>query len=85
MKSRIAEELARDLHTLLKTLKDEATEPEHYDVLKAVAIAEKEAKDGKQPSALRSISKEAGKWVIDIAGKIGVSVATEALKKAIGM
>jgi hypothetical protein len=80
-----AQALARDLNTLLKALKDEATEPEHYDALKAVAIAEKEAKDGDQPSALRQLSKEAGKWALGVASTIAVPVAIEALKKAIGL
>lgn len=39
-------------------------------------------KSAKKVSTLEYLSK-ASTWVLDIAGKIGVNVATEALKKAI--
>ncbi len=76
--------LAVELSKLRQKLKDEATEAEHYSSMGAIASAESCAKKGDGPGALEYLSK-AGKWALDIANKIGVPVATEALKKAIGL
>jgi len=46
-----------------------------------VADAEDAASDGDAPTALRYL-KSAGTWTLGIADKIGVSLATEVLKKA---
>jgi hypothetical protein len=76
--------LAAQLSTLRLKLKDEATGPEHYSSMGAVASAETCAKKGDGEDALEHLAK-AGKWALGIAEKIGVPVATEALKKAIGL
>ncbi len=49
---------------------------------RAIASAESCAKKGDGPGALEYLSK-AGKWALGIAEKIGVPVATEALKVAV--
>ncbi len=74
--------LAAELSKLRLKLKDEATEAEHYSSMGAVASAESCAKKGDGPGALEHLSK-AGKWALGIAEKIGVPVATEALKVAV--
>ncbi len=76
--------LARELAELRSKLANEAKEPEHYISINTVASAESCAKKGNGPKALEYLSK-AGKWVLDNATKIGVPVATEALKKALGL
>jgi len=47
-------------------------------------MAAKAAKEGNGPKALEYL-KAAGKWAMDTATKVGVSVASDALTKAIGM
>ena len=49
-----------------------------------VAMAEKAAKEGDGPKALEYL-KAAGKWALDTATKIGSSVASAAITKAIGV
>jgi len=55
-----------------------------FELRGAVASAESCAKKGDGSGALEYLSK-AGKWAIDVATTIGVPVATEALKKVIGL
>lgn len=74
--------LAAELSKLRLKLRDEATEAEHYSSMGAIASAESCAKKGDRPRALEYLSK-AGKWALDIAEKISVPVATEALKVAV--
>ena len=74
--------LASELFELQSKLKDEAIEPEHYSSLAEIAHAEKYAKKGDGAKALEHLSK-AGKWTLDIATKIGVPVAIEALKRGL--
>lgn len=75
-------ELVSELSELRRKLKEEATKPEHDISIGAIAAAEKSAKEENGPKTLEYLSK-AGKWALDIATKIGVSVATEALKAAV--
>ncbi len=78
--SKLAEELAE----LRLKLKKDATEPEHDISIGAIASAESSAKKGNGPETLELLSK-AGKWALDVAIKIGIPVATEALKTALGL
>ena len=71
--------LAFELSKLRLKLKEEASEPEHDSSIGAIASAESYAKKGDGPKVLEYLSK-AGKWALDTATKIGVPVATEALK-----
>ena len=75
---------AADLQTLRTKLKSEAVEIEHDAAVGAIAAAEKAAKDGDGVQALAALSN-AGKWAFDNASKIGVGVATAALKVALGL
>jgi len=71
--------LASELVELQSKLIKEATEPEHYSSLAEIGHAENSAKKGDGAKALEHLSK-AGKWTLDIAEKIGVPVAIDALK-----
>ena len=76
--------LADDLVKLRAALRREATEPEHDVAIGNVSMAAKAAKEGNGPKALEYL-KAAGKWALDTATKVGVSVASDALTKAIGV
>jgi hypothetical protein len=76
------ESLASQLETLRAALRKEASEPEHDVALGAVAAAQSAAKKKDGPKTLEYLAT-AGKWTLDIATKIGVPIAIEALKRAI--
>ena len=76
--------LAGELSTLRQHLRQEAVEPEHDVAIGAVANAEVAAKEGNGPKTLEWLGK-AGNWTLDNAAKIGVGVATAALKTALGL
>jgi len=76
--------LAIELSTLRPHLRQEAVEPEHDVAVGAVANAEVAAKEGNGPKTLEFLSK-AGQWTLDNATKIGVGIATAALKTALGL
>jgi len=76
--------LATELTTLRRHLRQEAVEPEHDVAIGAVANAEVAAKEGDGPKTLEWLGK-AGKWSLDNATKIGVGIATSALKTALGL
>jgi uncharacterized protein YjbI with pentapeptide repeats len=76
--------LATQLATLRQHLRQAAVEPEHDAAIGAIAQAEMAAKEGNGPQVLEQLSK-AGRWALDNAEKIGVGVATEALKTALGL
>jgi uncharacterized protein YjbI with pentapeptide repeats len=76
--------LAAELVRLREAMSQEAKEPDHYVALGEVAKAEQAAK-AKDSSKVAESLKAAGKWALDTATKIGTSLATEAIKKSIGM
>jgi hypothetical protein len=78
------QQLARELGRLNDTLRAEAKEPEHQMAIGAISAAEAEAKRGNGPKALEYL-KNAGAWVFDVATKIGVNVASGAMKSVLGM
>ncbi len=78
-------ELADQLSTLRTALKREAADSDDYDIeIGAIAAAQRSAAAGDGPKALEQLS-QAGTWVLDVATKVGVPVAVEALKHALGM
>jgi hypothetical protein len=77
---RLAQELAQ-LRSVMKAEAEGTTEQD--EAIGAVAAAEKAAGRGDGTAALQRL-KAAGKWSLGIAEKIGVSVATEAIKAAMG-
>lgn len=76
--------LADELAKLQQAMKGEAHQAEQYASLSHVAAAELEAKKGDGPKTLEYLAK-AGNWALEIASKITVSMASEALKKAMGL
>lgn len=76
--------LATELAALRDAMRQEASSAEHDVSIGQVAMAEKAAKEGNGPSALEHL-KSAGKWAFDVATKIGVGVATVAVKSALGL
>lgn len=76
--------LAAELRQLRNSMRAEAEKAEHDVALGAVASAEAAAENGDGPGALSHL-KTAGHWALDVATKIGVNVATAAIKSATGM
>lgn len=76
--------LAGDLLKLRQAMSEEAREPTHYIALGEVAKAE-EAATAKDSSKVAESLKGAGKWALDVATKIGASLATEAIKESMGI
>jgi hypothetical protein len=77
------EKLAKDLATLRAELGKQAAQPEQFEAAAAIARAETAAKEGDGPAVFEHL-KKTGQWALGIATSIGVPVAVEALKKAIG-
>lgn len=81
--------LSNELRTLREEMAREAMKPgtnqaHHFAEIAAVAAAEEEASSGKGAKALEYLSK-AGQWTLEVASKIGVPIAIEAIKKSIGL
>lgn len=78
--SRLAEELSK----LRQAMKAEAKEVEQDIAISDIAKAEQAAK-AKDSSKVAEYLKSAGQWSLEIASKIGVPLAIEALKQATGI
>jgi hypothetical protein len=76
--------LANELSKLHQAMKAEGNEVEHDIAISEVAKAEQAAK-AKNSSKIAEHLKSAGKWSLEIASKIGVPLAIDALKKAAGI
>jgi len=73
--------LVTELASLRREMRQAATEPEQDIAVGQIAAAEAAAQKGDTSSVVRNL-KSAGKWAFDVATKIGVSVAAEAIKKS---
>ena len=76
-------QLAKDLATLRVELDKQAKQPEQIEAAAAIAKAQVAAGDGDGPTVFQHL-KTAGAWALGIATSIGIPIAVEALKKAIG-
>jgi uncharacterized protein YjbI with pentapeptide repeats len=76
--------LATELETLRQALKKEAVTEEHDLAIVDIGTA-KRAAEAKDSGKLAESLKSAGKWALDVATKIGVSLATEAIKQSTGL
>jgi len=76
--------LSAELSRLRDSMRASATKVEQDIAVGHVAAAEKAAKEGDKPTVLRHL-KNVGKWTLDTATKIGVNLASEAIKKASGL
>ena len=73
-----------ELGKLRDALLTKAAEPEHYVEMEAIASAELAAKKGDGKKVFEALSK-AGKWSLSVAEKIGIGVATAAIKTSLGI
>lgn len=76
--------LAQELGKLRMALKADATTAEEDATVGEIALAEVAAIRNDEPDALCHL-KNAGKWALSVAEKIGVGVATSALKTVLGI
>lgn len=76
-------ELAHELEILRIELKRHSQTVEHDSAVGAVAAAEIEIKRGDRSKA-KEYLKQAGSWAFDVSTKIGIGLATAALKTALG-
>ncbi len=76
--------LAAELDTLRALLRKERTDSFHDIAIGEVAAAQTAAKEGKEDDVLKHL-KNAGKWAFDVSTKVGVGVATQAIKTALGL
>lgn len=76
--------LADELSSLRQAMKEQATAAEHDIAISDIAKAEQAAKT-RDSSKVAEHLQSAGTWALDIASKIGVPLAIEALKQATGI
>jgi hypothetical protein len=76
--------LADELAKLLPALRSQAAAPEQDDAVAAVSKAQAAATAGDGPKTFKWLRK-AGAWALDTTNKIGVGLATAAIKAAMGM
>ena len=76
--------LSSELAQLRAEMRKNAKEPEEDEAVSAVGKAEKAAAAGDQSGALQNL-KNAGRWALDVATKLGISVASKALEHSLGM
>lgn len=72
-------QLSQELATLKNSLKEHAQNSDEFASLQKVAHAEEEAKQKNGNAVVRHL-KEGGKWVFDVATRIGVSLVTDLIK-----
>ena len=76
--------LAEELGQLRQAMEQSATEPGHRLAAGAVAAAEESARQADGPKVVEYL-KSGGKWALSLAEKIGVGLASTALKAALGI
>jgi len=77
-------ELASELETLRREARSQAVTPEEDDSTAEIGKAQRAAEAGDGPTALTHLAK-AGRWALSVAEKIGIGVATVAIKSALGL
>lgn len=75
-------QLAQELKQLWQAMSSQVSTPEQSIAVAEIAKAQNAAQDG-DTSKIASFLKNAGSWALEVAEKIGVSIAIESLKKAI--
>jgi|ERR1700722_1026166 len=76
--------LAPQLGLLKQAMKAEAEGTSQFEAVAAISAAEDAAQKDDRSTTIARL-KAAGNWAFETATKIGVSVAAEALKNALGM
>jgi hypothetical protein len=77
-------QLSEELRRLREAMEGDATQPGQKLSTGAVAAAEESARQKDGPKVLEYL-KTAGKWALEMAEKIGLDLAKEALKSALGL
>jgi hypothetical protein len=77
-------DLAQELQQLREAMERSATQPVEKLATGAVAAAEESAKQKDGPKVVEYL-KTAGKWALSMAEKVGLDLAQEALKGALGL
>jgi hypothetical protein len=75
--------LATELRDLRAEMKSRSTEIDHDAAIASVGAAEQAASEDDGPTVLKHL-KRAGHWALEVATKIGTTVAAKALENAIG-
>lgn len=75
--------LANELEKLRQELKKEAATEEH-DIIVSDIIKAKKAAEEKNSSKVAEYLKSSGKWALDVATRIGTSLAADAIKHSMG-
>lgn len=78
------DKLMRELSELREALKDKSYTIEQDQAVGEIADAEQAAKAGDGPGAIKHL-KSAGKWVLDVSTNLGTNIATELIKKSMGL
>ncbi len=73
-----------ELSELREALKNKSYTIEQDQAVGEIADAEKAAKSGDGPGAIKHL-KSAGKWVLDVSTNLGTNIATELIKKSMGL
>ncbi len=76
--------LIRELSELREALKNESKTIEQDQAIGEIADAEQAAKAGDGPTAVKHL-KNVGKWVLDVSTNLGTNIATELIKKSMGL
>jgi hypothetical protein len=76
--------LAGQLEELISELRKSAAEPAQYQALAEVSQAAQAAREQDKATTAQHL-KQAGRWVLAIAEKVGVPLAVSALKAALGL
>ena len=77
-------QLAQELKFLKESLRQEAEQQIHFTEISTIAEAEEKAGQGERAKTLETLAK-VSKWSLDTATSIGVRVAAEAIKIALGL
>jgi hypothetical protein len=78
------EKLSEELCRLRSVLKESSQRVEHDIAIGAIASAEEQARKGNREKVFKNLTA-AGKWSLDVAQKIGTSVAAKAISIALGL
>lgn len=76
--------LADELDDLRRAMSAEAGSTSQFEAVAAISGAQDAAKKGETSSVVTKL-KGAGQWAVDVATKIGTTIAAEAIKKSMGM
>ena len=76
--------LIKDLSEIREALKNESNTIEQDQAIGEIANAEQAAKSGDGPAAIKHL-RNVGKWVLDVSTNLGTNIATELIKKSMGL